>query len=188
MLAVSRNGEALPWYTYPCIDFLKYRSYKDKSILEFGAGQSTLWWANRARRVVSMEGDIHWLNTIKPNVPINVELHLVSVESPTNCVQDVNKALDSYLDSKFDVIVIDGLYRFEMIEIACRVLADTGIIVCDNSEGYGIYDGFKERGLNRVDFFGNAPGVILPHCTSIFFQTTSFVFSPFYSINVIAEE
>ena len=28
--------------------------------------------------------------------------------------------------------------------------------------------GFKERGLKRVDFYGNAPGFIHPHCTSLY--------------------
>jgi hypothetical protein len=27
-----------------------------------------------------------------------------------------------------------------------------------------------------VDFYGHAPGVILPHCTSVFFKGSAFVF------------
>jgi len=38
MIPVSRRGKALPWYVYPAIDFLKYRSYEDKIVLEFGGG------------------------------------------------------------------------------------------------------------------------------------------------------
>jgi hypothetical protein len=39
------------------------------------------------------------------------------------------------------------------------------------------YSGFRDSGLSRVDFYGNAPGVVLPHCTSIYFRAT-FVFDP----------
>jgi hypothetical protein len=76
------------------------------------------------------------------------------------------------------------LYRYEMIEIACDLLAIDGVIVCDNAEGYGFQDGFKERGLNRVDFYGNAPGVVHPHCTSLYFNPSSFVFDPAFPIVV----
>src|SRR4051812_13882826 len=60
MMAVAKNGAPLPWYSYPCIEFLKHRDYRDKVVLEFGGGQSTLWWAQRARRVVTLEGDQQW--------------------------------------------------------------------------------------------------------------------------------
>ena len=43
MEAVSKNGDPVPWYTYPIIDFLKYRNFDNKTVLEFGGGQSTLW-------------------------------------------------------------------------------------------------------------------------------------------------
>lgn len=57
MSAVSRTGEPLPWYTYPCIDFISFRNFTGKSILEFGGGQSSLWWSKRAGHVVTIEGD-----------------------------------------------------------------------------------------------------------------------------------
>ncbi|MGC1360796.1 MAG: hypothetical protein WA826_06450, partial [Silvibacterium sp.] len=63
--AVSKNGEPIPWYTYPIIDFLSDRDFKNKNILEFGGGQSTLWWAKRARRVVTFEGKREWHDRIR---------------------------------------------------------------------------------------------------------------------------
>lgn len=168
MMAVSKDGKPLPWYTYPSIDFLKSRSYKDKSVLEFGGGQSTLWWAERANSVVAIEGDNKWFERYKRIIPANVSLYKVSMESSATCVSQVKEILNKEKFKKFDVIIIDGLYRFEMIEIAIKFMSDDGVIICDNSEGYGFYEGFKNSGLQRVDFFGNAPGVILPHCTSVF--------------------
>ncbi len=188
MAAVSRKGEPLPWYTYSCLDFLKNRSYADKIILEFGGGQSTLWWAKRAKHVVTLEGDEAWYTKIKKSMPANVDLHYVSLESPSVCIAQVDEVLRSKPYPTYDVIIIDGLYRYEMIDIARRLMAENGMIICDNAEGYGFYDGFKESGLNRVDFFGNVPGVILPHATSIFFKSTSFAFSSKHPIPVIAKE
>jgi hypothetical protein len=186
--AVSVKGEPIPWYTYPCIDFLRQRSYEDKKVLEFGGGQSTLWWARRARHIVTFEGDRDWYNQIKVTMPANVDLYYVSMDSADICISEVNKILDSKHYNKFDVVIIDGLYRMEMIDIAKKFMAATGVIICDDAEGYGFYEGFKDSGLNRVDFFGYSPCVILPHCTSIFFRTDAFLFDPHYPIPVMAKE
>ena len=186
MAAVARDGKPLPWYTYPCLDFLRFRDFKGKTILEFGGGQSTLWWANRAKNVITLEGDREWYEKIKNTMPGNVQLHYVSMESMDINVAQVKDVLKSKHYSTYDVIIIDGLYRYEMIAVALQLLAPNGIIVCDNSEGYDFCGGFKSSNLSRVDFFGNAPGVVLPHCTSIFFDSSSFVFNLKYTIPVIA--
>ena len=39
--ALSRRGKAIPWFTYPAIDFLVAKDFSASSILEFGGGQST---------------------------------------------------------------------------------------------------------------------------------------------------
>jgi len=188
MLAVSKNGQPLPWYTYPSIDFLKYRRYDDKAVLEFGGGQSTLWWADRASRVVTLEGDYEWYQSLKKKIPDNVDLRCVSMQDRDTSVREIEAVLSSSPISRYDVIVIDGLYREQMVDIACRVLAASGIIICDDAEKYEFYDRFKERGLDRVDFYGNAPGVVNPHCTSIFFNRCAFVFDPAIPIHMIATE
>ena len=176
--AVSAKGEPIPWYTYPCIDFLRQRSYEGKTVLEFGGGQSTLWWAHRAKNIVTFEGDQDWYDKIKGSMPANVDLFLVSMDSPDRCVSEVNKILDAGNYGKFDVIIIDGLFRFQMIDIARKAMADSGAIICDDADGYGFYEGFKDSGLNRVDFFGYAPGVILPRCSSIYLRQRFISFRP----------
>lgn len=178
MSAVSRTGKPLPWYTYPCIDFINYRDFTGKAVLEFGGGQSSLWWSQRAKSVVTLEGDKHWYAKIKSKMPSNVHLFLVSIDNRSACVQDVNEILQDY--AQFDVIIIGGLYRYEMISIAQEKMANHGAIICDNSEYFDFYEGFKESGMNRVDFFGNAPGVVLPHCTSLFFKEQCFMLSSEY--------
>ena len=187
-IAVSRSGDPLPWYTYPCIDFLKYRSYEDKTVLEFGTGQSTLWWAQRAKNVVGFEGDEVWHHKLKASVPSNVELHPIPIDRASKCVEEINRILGVQPGLLFDVIVIDGPWRYQMIEISAKAVTDTGIIICDNAEGYGFCEGFRSRDFLRVDFFGYAPGVVLPHSTSIFFRPGSFVFDPKHPIPDIAKE
>jgi hypothetical protein len=187
MKAVDRRGEALPWYTYPSIDFLEGRTYTDKIVLEFGGGQSTLWWAARAKNVVTLEENRDWFEQLKKLVPSNVDLTHVAYDSDQHAAQ-ASAVLARQPHGRYDVIVIDGLIRTVLVPLALSRLADGGMIICDNAEGYGFYEAFRNCGLDRVDFYGHAPGVLLPHATSIFFKPGAFAFSAHHPIRVIARE
>lgn len=174
--SVSPKGEPLPWYTFPCIDFLRLRDFSTRSVLEFGGGQSSVWWGRHAADVVTFEGDRGWYTRIKSGMPANVDLRLVSGESAEARVAEIGAAIDAMGNRRFDVIVIDGLDRRLLVPLACNRLSEGGILICDNAEGYGFHEAMRGRGLSRVDFYGHAPGVILPHSTSIAFRGSSWVF------------
>ena len=174
--AVDKSGKALPWYTYPAIDFLRQKEMTDRSVLEFGSGQSTLWWAEQAKSVVSFESDANWYKYVLGQVPANVRLVLTD-----DGASDVPSQLDH---SRFDVIVVDGLDRLICAKISTSFLNEGGAVILDNSEGYWGVDGeypiiefFRANGFSRVDFYGYAPGVILPSCTSLFFKDSCFLLS-----------
>jgi len=178
MAAVSRHGDPLPWYTYPAIDFLTSRSYAGKTVLEFGGGQSTLWWASHASSVVTFEANREWHDKIKTGMPSNVDLHHINRDLGITDADQINAILSTKTLNQYDIIIIDGLTRAQLFNIAIQRVSPNGIIICDNAEGYGFFEGFQDSGLHRVDFYGNAPGILLPHCTSIYFSPTSFPFDP----------
>jgi hypothetical protein len=177
--AVDRYGKALPWYTYPCIEFLKRQCFAGRHVLEFGGGQSTYWWASVQAIVTTLEADDAWFNEMQSTLPSNVIIHLVSGDD----AKHVEPVLASCGRSHFDIIVIDGLRREEMIDLAIPLLAQNGAVICDNSSGYGFFEGFRGKGFQRVDFYGPAPGVILPSCTSIFFRDRCFLFDNSHPIS-----
>jgi len=188
MKAVGRNGQPIPWYTYPCINFLSHQSFSGRTILEFGGGQSTHWWSKTAEQVVSFEGDKKWYEQIKKNISDNVRLYLVSNENSSDCIHDVNAILGSIAPKTFDIIIIDGLFRKEAVQIALKHMTKDGAIIFDNADSYEFLESFSQSDLKRVDFYGYAPGVVLPHCTSIFFGSDCFLFSNSNPIAVIATE
>lgn len=168
--AVDRYGNPLPWYTYPIIDFLSAKDFSDKKVLEFGAGQSTLWWAKKARSVTAIEGDKWWYLKLTASVPSNVLLHYAGAD----------------IRETFDVIIVDGLNRLSCIRRAPALLNMNGAIIFDNSEGawggtekdlYPAIDFLRSQGFSRIDFYGQCPGVILPSCTSLFFKGDCFILS-----------
>jgi hypothetical protein len=84
--AYDADGFPLPWYTYPAIDFLAQRDFLERDILEFGGGQSTLWWSQRARSVLTIEEDRAWFARLLPLVGENVCLHHIPVDHLTRSV------------------------------------------------------------------------------------------------------
>ncbi|MBS0211151.1 MAG: hypothetical protein JSS27_19570 [Planctomycetes bacterium] len=188
MAAVARDGKPIPWYTYPAIDLLSQRTYAGKHVLEFGAGQSTFWWSERAARILALEESPAWYKKLLPAMPANVDLRLITLASPERCVAEVEQTLAGYPIQQFDVIVIDGLFRMELVEVAKRYVAPRGIIICDDSEGFHFWEMFRDSGFQHVEFYGYAPGVMLERCTSIFFRDGAFIFDGEWPIPVLAEQ
>lgn len=177
---VDANGP-VPWYTYPAIHFLQSSDLMGRRVLELGAGNSTLWWASRAAYVCSLESDAEWLARITKQIPINASIHLVTDEVTDRSVAICQES------SPYDVIIIDGLDRLGFSRLAHNWLNESGAIILDNSEGfwggdadgsYPIINHFRELGFQRVDFYGHSPNNSLPSCTSIFFKSSCFLFSP----------
>jgi len=170
--AMDRYGNPLPWYCMPAIEFMDIMDFTDSDVLEFGSGQSTLWWAARARSVIAVEDSETWFSYVNsgladsPNARVQLEANLGQhAEYPLS------------LEKQFHMVVIDGGDRAKCARTATSVLAPGGMIVLDNSEGwwgpegtYPILDHLAAEGFMRVDFNGYAPGVITTSVTSLFFQ------------------
>ena len=185
--SVDRNGDPIPWYTYPAYDLLAGKDFTGRSVLEYGAGHSTLWWMKRAAGVVAIEGNEGWYRQLLGKVGKNVRLHLM--KSPTEDLRPV------FEGKQFDIIVIDGVDgtgcdrgQSARMVIEQNLLAPGGAVIFDDSEGSFDVPGndwqksgqnihfFREHGFGRVDFFGYAPGQMQWRCTSLFFKGSCFLF------------
>jgi hypothetical protein len=86
---------------------------------------------------------------------------------------------------QFDVLVVDGLDRYQCAIRSLTHLKPGGAVLLDDSNGYWgpregqypILELFRIHGFQRIDFFGYAPGVILPRGTSLFFKEGTFLLS-----------
>ena len=56
------------------------------------------------------------------------------------------------------------------------------------TESYGFYKATRKLDIERIDFFGHSPGVILPHCTPSYFRNHCFLFDAKYKIPDMATE
>jgi hypothetical protein len=167
---IDQNESPIPWMTYPSIDFLSQFDYSNKTVFEYGAGNSTLFWAKRAKKVVSVESEIEWYNILKPILPSNCELLSSS--------RDVNEYVNHIKNyPKFDIIVIDGIGEARLLaaEIATQYLADGGMIILDNSDMWikSATSLRKNENLIQVDFTGFTPSSPIASTTSIYLSRNS---------------
>jgi hypothetical protein len=167
--SVDRDGQPIPWYTYPAIEFLHTRIRPEMTVFEYGCGNSTIWWAARVAGVVSVEHDSEWYRRISGRVPPNVALLHVPLDRPGEYAGTLLRA-----SRRFDVVVIDGRERVECTRGITRGLADRGVIVFDNSDRPEYAEGYAalaDQGFRRIDFVGMV--AIVPHknMTSVFYRS-----------------
>lgn len=163
---VDADGQPLPWYTYPAIEYIRQLDFRDSVVFEYGSGFSTLFWGSRARHVVSVEDEEEWHGLLRPQLPSNCELLL-----ETDLAQYVD-VIHRYSDG-FDVIVVDGpargRTRLKCSRAALEHLRPGGLIILDNSDWLPESASLlREHGLIQVDMAGFVPINARTQTTSLF--------------------
>lgn len=150
-LPIDSEGNEIPWYTYSAIEFLNQIDFSQKKIFEYGSGFSSIYWAKRAKSVVSVDDNREWFEKISRKKLKNQNIYLKSNKSEyINSVGSFKKT--------FDVIIIDGNYRKECAKKAIKVLRKGGFIILDNSDWFSnTAKSLRESGLIQVDFMGFGP-------------------------------
>lgn len=163
-LPVDRCKHPLPWYTYPAIEFLQQYDFSTSDVWEFGSGNGSKFWAVRARTVTSLESDPQWYKRGIQELSSNQILLLRPEEEKyVNAIHELNKM--------YDVIVIDGKYRYNCAVEALKRIKNGGMIILDNSDWFpNTAKLFRQAGFIQIDFIGPGPVNSYAWCTSIFFR------------------
>ncbi|WP_462111246.1 O-methyltransferase [Campylobacter concisus] len=188
---VDGRGSKIPWYTYPAIEFLNTFDFSEKSVFEFGSGNSSAYWAKKAKDVISVEHDKEWFK--KVNSGLNNNQTLLLREDG----EEYEKSILEF-DKKFDVIVIDGIRRPQcsvLIERCLNYQSDGGgIVMLDNSDWFRETAKYLREKLDliEIDFHGFGPINDYTWTTSIFI-TRNFKFKsidniqPVFSVSAIRQ-
>jgi len=147
--------------------FLQQLDFSQCTVFEYGAGNSTLFWAHRVARLVSVEDEEQWAETVRHRLPSNATLLYES---------DLRRYVDTIrqFPEGFDIIIVDGPARggtrLKCARAGTEHLKPGGMIILDNSDWLPqSARALRESGLLQVDMSGFIP--IGSHT-----QTTSFFF------------
>lgn len=146
-----------PWTTPVSILFFDKALNKEMVGLEYGSGRSTMYFASKLKKLVSIEHYEGWYDKVKKqledNQIKNVEYHLIlnqdTPDKTDNSDVELNKLVggedrndfynyytkvNEYADEYFDFVLIDGRAREKCGLNAMSKLKSGGIFVLDNSE------------------------------------------------------
>jgi len=139
------NNLVFPWFTHPFLDVLKTWDLKDKYILEYGGGRSTAWWANKAKWVTCIEAKDEYAFDIYDELEEHGLTAKSLVISDTDWTEGnraieqeyvrshYNKLLDTDHLYHYDIVVVDGIFRYECMIEGINLLSDRGgILIVDN--------------------------------------------------------
>jgi hypothetical protein len=180
--------DEVPWVTFRALDWLESYLKPEMNVFEYGAGGSTLYFAKRVQRVVSVEHDQGFYELVRAMLLqrkiTNCDL-VLHIPEPCDeksapfvshqcsyqglCFEKYVKTIDGYPDQSFDLVMVDGRARMACIEGAVAKVKPGGAILLDNSERPG-YAHAKELLANAVglDFFGVCPWNLDVSQTSVY--------------------
>ncbi len=173
---VDCQGNPIPWYTYPAIEQLSSWDFKNCDVLEYGSGNSTLWWMARAKSVTSIENSTEWHEYVSRYVNKNCKMLL----SPVDMDNDDERQIADYVGcvsklGTFDVIIVDGVNkpgtRMECAKRALDHLNPGGLFIVDNSDWLpDTCKMMRDSGFLELDFKGLGPMNEYAESTSLFFK------------------
>lgn len=167
--AVDGQGNPIPWVTYSFIDFIQNRLHSQLAVFEYGSGNSTLFYAKKVKRVVSVEHDESWYRKLSGKKIENAQLIFCRLD-----MGGLYSKKAASLNEKFDVIIVDGRDRVNCCIHAINALTEHGVIVLDDSEREVYEDArlfLAEKGFKEIPFSGISPGLFYEKCTSVFYKS-----------------
>ena len=167
-IPVDANGEPLPWIPYCAINLLEERLEPDFRVLEYGSGNSTLFFMKRVQSVTSIEHNSQWLDFVKRSAQSNVTLVGVPAEPPHAYAQP-----DAIKGNHYDLILVDGIHRTHAFAAAITMLTQRGVILLDDSDRPEYAPAFasaKAAGLRLLHFEGHKSASIGLFRSTLFYR------------------
>ncbi|GAB4111050.1 MAG: hypothetical protein OHK0057_21310 [Thermoflexibacter sp.] len=172
-LPIDINGSPLPWMNYPFIDFISKRLRSEMEIFEYGAGYSSLYFANKVGKVVSVEYNRDWYNKIKDyeNKFNNIHLHFYPLDDNYPlAITEIS------IGKKYEIIIIDGRKRVKCAINALPFLKENGVLVLDDSHRtyyQEVFDFYYAKKFKEITFSGLKPSNLETYSTTLFYRSES---------------
>ncbi len=124
------NQPGIDWITWGAADRLNRYINRHALIFEWGAGPSTLWLAERSRRLFTVEPDPDRYNWMAMQIGAR-GLENVTLLSVDSLAEYTNSILHTKL--RFDLIKLPDVPASEEAKLATQKIVGQGVIVLDNS-------------------------------------------------------
>jgi hypothetical protein len=163
-----KDSDHMPMLSVPFLDWLNAYDFSEYTLVEFGSGYSTNYFATRFKNVISFETNQEWFNEIgKIKLP-NVDLRMMSIGDA------VFGNYDIAIDDKTIVLVdSEGGIR-DRIVTSLLEKHSPSIIFLDNSEWFpNSCQEIQDNGYMEIPFWGIRFEEYYDKCTSVFIKNNS---------------
>lgn len=135
---------AIPWLTFDSIRAIESDIEIGWRIFEYGAGHSTIYWRKFGANVISVENDAGWCRFLRNAVAVedSPDIKVIYADDMESYVGAVAKCGEA----AFDLILADGAFRRECVQIAVNYVKLGGLLVVDNTDWHWL----RERPLEGI--------------------------------------
>ncbi len=159
------NSMHYPYISTSAVKWLMSLELKDKNILEFGSGYSSIFFCERGAKVYAVERDPEWKEKINSHFS-NSNKNIIYVDDDK--LDEISKVI-------FDIIFIDDNVREQRLSYAIKNLKEEGMIIFDNSERYPeLMNETNKQGFLIFNFWGNCADTHKQICTSVMLKNKNF--------------
>ncbi|HPO44279.1 MAG TPA: class I SAM-dependent methyltransferase [Spirochaetota bacterium] len=131
---------AHPWLTLKANRLLSDLLRPESVGIEFGSGRSTVWFARKVTRLISVEHDKEWFDKVRALLRRgnlgNVEYFCRNAAAAPFSPQGYLSPLLKEPQNHFDFVLVDGLFRDLCAILAVKHVKVGGFIVIDNVNWY----------------------------------------------------
>lgn len=128
------NELCFPWFVHSCLQKISTWDLKDKVVLEYGGGRSTYWWADKCKEVFTIETNSEWFANLQKTIPSNVNLYFRGVNEGDQ--SNIDYYCEVPKDCEPDIVVVDGILRYECILKALELPRPLTLIVDNWLQAY----------------------------------------------------
>lgn len=152
-IARSTTSVRMPWLPFALIDELALRTGARTRVFEYGGGGSTLWFADRGTRVITVEHDPRWAKVLSEMLSDFRDVAILERARGNDYIE----AIQPYEDDSFDVVLVDGRDRVECFIEAIPKVRRGGLLILDDVDRRRYARAFEAIDWPRRKMIGFAP-------------------------------
>lgn len=164
---VMADDRCLPWMTYSAIEYISQFDLSSVTVFEYGSGYGSIFWAERARKVISVEDNPEWIRELESRrLPNQYIVHAKDLPEYIHAIEQYNETPD--------IVIIDGKQRRACAANLLAIKLLPALVILDNSDWCpATCDVLRNGGFHQFDFIGPGPINAYAWATSMFVPLSS---------------
>jgi hypothetical protein len=153
-----------PSLTMPFLDWFESYDFSSFNLIEFGSGNSTNYFYEKTKNIISFETDINYYNNLQPLLSDDIDYRFIQKYDLENKIPDIE------INDKTIMFIDSASNRFLLIKNIFKI-GSPNILILNNSNDYKNTCKFiYNKGYSEIPFWGLTFMDVQESCTSVFIK------------------